>query len=141
MSAWKAHVLVVDDDPDTRSLVYEILDHEGYLVTLTPGGREAMKELSHNRYDLVITDLRMDDLHGSWVVRHIRNLWPETPVIVMTAHPDDPTLTDALAAGAVGLHVKPFKVDEFLSSVQYALRHRWIGVAAGNEKEKEGESR
>ena len=115
-------ILVVDDDADTRGLLFQLLDQEGHRVTTVAGGIEAVRSLSHRPFDLVISDLRMGDMHGAEVVRNVRRFWPGTPVILITAFPEDPLLQDALTGGAVDLIVKPFRTEEFLGSVERALR-------------------
>jgi len=126
-------MLVADDDPDTRSLLFELLDQAGYLVTLVAGGIDAMRQLSHRHFDLVLTDLQMGDLHGALVVRNIRNLWPRTPVIIVTGHPEDLMLRAALAAGAADLILKPFGREDLLLRIRDALQRAGSGIPMTEE--------
>ncbi len=118
----RQHLLVVDDDADTRTLLLDLLEGEGFHVTLSPGGIDALEHLRRLPFDGVLLDLRMNDIHGTVVIRRIRHLWPDTPVVIVTAHPPDATLWGAFAAGAKALVKKPFARQELLNSIESALK-------------------
>ncbi|WP_241757847.1 response regulator [Myxococcus landrumensis] len=109
-------VLVVEDEDDIRAAIAEILESEGYDVTVASNGREAMEELSDVRYvpRLILLDLMMPEMNGHELlarrqaIPRLRNV----PVMVLTA------VTTDVPPGANGLLRKPFSVEELLEAVR-----------------------
>jgi DNA-binding NtrC family response regulator len=85
MNQTKTHLLVVDDDPVTLDLLKEVLTQEGYEVTVALGGEEAITKGQDISFDIVITDVRMEDKDGMEVLRAFKKQSPETSVIMITA--------------------------------------------------------
>ncbi|MBM4441193.1 MAG: response regulator [Candidatus Rokubacteria bacterium] len=97
------HVLVVDDDPEARTLMQTVLEYAGALVTLVPGAREALRSLHRVTPDVLVTDIAMPDENGYWLIREVRALGAVTghrlPTIAITAHSDAHGPERTLAAG------------------------------------------
>jgi len=121
-----ARILIVDDQDNTRRMLWEMLSAEGYEVDQAANGALACTMVAENGYDLVITDLRMGDVGGLEVLRRTRETSPLTEVIVMTAFG---TIEDAVAAMRFGAHdfvQKPFVEEELLIKVARAARTRQL---------------
>jgi two-component system response regulator HydG len=126
-----ARVLVVDDEPKLGTLLVEALELDGHQAVRAGGGREALALLQHQRFDVVVTDLRMPDLDGLAVLRAVRALPSPPEVVLMTAHATAESAVEAMKAGAADYVIKPFAVDE--------LRLRVHRLAAQREAERRSE--
>ncbi|MCL2063703.1 MAG: response regulator [Candidatus Cloacimonetes bacterium] len=78
------NILLVDDDDDLRYLMAEYFYHIGYNVVLASDGDEAFELFQHQKFDLVITDVRMPKMNGLRLLRHIKSSYPNLPIILMT---------------------------------------------------------
>ncbi len=105
-------ILVVDDDESFRSLVASHLgSNRGYEVTTAESGEEALRLLASSPPQLVLLDLTMPGIGGMHVLRHIKALYPDLCVLMVTAHDDRATAQEALALGAADYVKKPFDLD------------------------------
>jgi CheY-like chemotaxis protein len=118
-----ASILVVDDDPDIRTLIETVLEPYGHEISTAPGGQEAINKIRRKPYDLVILDIMMPGLSGYDVLEQIRAMpsRAETPVIVVTAKHDPDGLMREIKGGAVDHIAKPFMPEELEEVVQRAL--------------------
>src|SRR5689334_24312032 len=82
-------ILIVDDEEPIRQVLSEVLGGNGYVVRTAADGEEALRELSANDYDAVVTDVRMPRMDGLSLVRAIQQVAPESTVIVMSAYGSD----------------------------------------------------
>ncbi|NTV58709.1 MAG: sigma-54-dependent Fis family transcriptional regulator, partial [Deltaproteobacteria bacterium] len=121
-----------------RELLQLMLDKEGYQVTLAASGEEALKVLENNTFDLVITDIRMQDIDGIDVLKKAKALSPESVVIMISAFATAETAVEAMKEGAYDYIPKPFKNRDFKKIVRDALESK--GPAAGVEGESESRS-
>ncbi len=115
-------VLIIDDEPLMRLSMLDALKAEGYQVQEASNGEEGIQKTKTNRYDLVITDLRMPGSDGLQVVRVCKEYSPETEVIVITAHGSVDTAVQAMKLGAHDYVTKPFSMDELLMTVDRATQ-------------------
>jgi two-component system response regulator AtoC len=120
----QTHLLVVDDDPVFLDLLKEVLTKEGYEVTVALGGGEAIAKGMENPFDIVITDVRMEDKDGMEVLRAFKKHSPETTVIMITAFGSIETAIEAVREGAFDYISKPFKMDEMTFTLRRALEQR-----------------
>jgi two-component system response regulator GlrR len=118
----KARILVVDDDPGLLRLLTIRLRAESYEVEAVESGAQAVAAASRFRPDLVITDLRMDNMDGIGLLKELQNRWPGLKVIILTAHGTIPDAVQATQMGAFGFLTKPVDKQELLDQVQKALR-------------------
>jgi DNA-binding NtrC family response regulator len=121
-------IVVIDDDPEMRSMVHDHLKHQGYQVKDFGSSLEAVKYLSSSGLDaqgteLVLTDLRMPELDGLDVLQQIRRLPNPFPVIIMTAFATVDTAIEGLRKGAFDYITKPFKLNELSLTVERALSY------------------
>ncbi|MGB8693280.1 MAG: sigma 54-interacting transcriptional regulator [Steroidobacteraceae bacterium] len=118
----KARILVVDDDPGLLRLLTIRLRAENYEVEAVENGALALAAASRFRPDLVISDLRMDQLDGIGLLKELQVRWPGLKVILLTAHGTIPDAVQATQMGAFGFLTKPVEKTELLAQVQKALR-------------------
>src|SRR5438876_7640370 len=119
------NILVVDDDHETRELLREILNEEGYRVTTSGSGEEALEIGQREFFDVIISDMKLGpDLDGLDVLRAYKSIQPESEVILLTAFGSMETACEAVKAGAFDYISKPFKIDEVVLQVGRALQNR-----------------
>jgi len=118
----RARILVVDDDPGLLRLLTIRLRAENYDVEAMENGVQALAAAARFRPDLVISDLRMDQLDGIGLLRELQHRWPGLKVIMLTAHGTIPDAVQATQMGAFGFLTKPVEKQELLDQVQKALR-------------------
>jgi putative nucleotidyltransferase with HDIG domain len=117
-------ILVVDDETPVRSMIAAALEREGYAVELAGGGREALEALELNTFNLVLTDIVMQDVNGIALLERIHALQPNLPVVMVTAVHDISVAIDSMRRGAYDYLLKPFERDQLLSTVERAVNHR-----------------
>jgi len=125
----KARILVVDDDPGLLRLLTIRLRAESYDVEAVESGVLALAAASRFRPDLVITDLRMDQMDGIGLLKELQSRWPGLKVIMLTAHGTIPDAVQATQMGAFGFLTKPVDKQELLDQVQKALRISGFGAS------------
>jgi two-component system, NtrC family, response regulator AtoC len=118
------HILVVDDDEITCSLLEEVLSKEGYAVEKALNGSEAIAKGGQKNYEVVLTDIRMSGVDGMEVLHSYRKKSPETIVIMMTAFGSIETAIGAIKEGAYDYVSKPFKLDEIKLTIRRALEQK-----------------
>ena len=116
------HILVVDDEPDIRNLVSEILEDEGYTVTTAEGGEAARKARRARRPDLILLDIWMEDVDGITLLRE----WAEggdlpCPVVMMSGHGTVETAVEATRLGAYDFIEKPISLAKLLLTIERAF--------------------
>ncbi len=116
-------VLVVDDDPDIRGLLGELLGRAGYEVTEAADGREGLRLFYASRPDVVVLDVSMPELDGWQTLERIRDL-SDTPVLMLTARGAELEKVRGLKAGADDYVTKPFGRQELLARVEALLRRQ-----------------
>ena len=117
-------MLVVDDEEGVRITTAAILEQEGYDVATARDGAEALEMAARGRYDLVLTDLRMDDMDGSALLHELQRRHPGVVAVVLTGYATIESSIDALRQGAYDYLVKPCMVEDLKRTVRRALEHR-----------------
>src|SRR6267378_165697 len=120
-------VLVVDDEESVVVTIKAILQLDGYNVATTTSGVEARKMVRDVEYDLVLTDLRLEDGDGLEVLKAVRESHPETITIMLTGYASLESAIQALRAGAYDYLVKPSEVEELRATVARGLERRRLG--------------
>ncbi|WP_319404653.1 response regulator [uncultured Desulfosarcina sp.] len=106
-------ILVVDDDPVTRTLLTKRLIHEGYTIDTAEDGRVAIEKLARQFYDVVLTDLMMPGgVDGIGVLEAAKRINIKTEVVLITAHASVDNAIEAMKKGAVDYLQKPINFDE-----------------------------
>ncbi len=117
-------VLLVDDDATARANMEHVLAREGYDVTAVAGGREAVALLDKKRFDLVLTDLKMEGVDGMDVLAAAKEAHPQTRVIIVTGYATAPVAVEAMKKGSFYVLAKPLKLDELRATIKEALSGR-----------------
>ena len=121
-------VLVVDDEESVVVTIKAILQLDGYDVATTTSGAEARKMVRDQEFDLVLTDLRLEDGDGLEVLRAVREHFPETVTIMLTGYASLESAIQALRVGAYDYLVKPSEVEELRSTVARGIERRRLGL-------------
>lgn len=117
-----SRILIVDDEATIRASLVESLTREGYDITSAESGEEALAKTHGQKFDLVITDLKLPGVSGIEILQALRNQGNSTPVIMMTAYGDVDTAVSAMRLGAYDFIPKPFKLGAMKKQVRAALK-------------------
>ena len=117
-----AHILVVDDEPDLRTLYELTLLREGYQVQAAGSVAEARECLASTRFDAVITDMRLPDGYGMELLHHLKDAQRSERCVVMTAYGSAENAVEALKAGAFDYLTKPVDLKQFRTVVASAVQ-------------------
>lgn len=115
------HILVVDDKEGMREFFEIFLSKEGYQVSAAGRGEEALQLTRAARFDLVISDIKMPGIGGIALLKGLRELDPQLPVIMVTAYPTIESSIEAMKLGAYDYIIKPFNNDEIRIKIAKAL--------------------
>lgn len=107
----RAHIAVVDDDPENAAALCEVLEAEGFQVMCFSGGEAAVEALTDGSaaFDAVVSDIRMPGVDGVGVLRAVQAVRPALPVILVSAFPEEEVWAAALRAGAIDVFPKPIQ--------------------------------
>ena len=111
MSGTKS-ILIVDDEPNLRKTLATILKRAGYVVTTAGSADEAHQLLLAGAYSLVFLDIRMPDKSGLTLLTEIRELYPDMPIVLLTAHASLESAIEAIRKGANDYLLKPVSISE-----------------------------
>ena len=114
-------VLVVDDDPEMRELVLDVLRNDGYEVAVAQDGADAVQALRGQIFDVVLTDKNLPGPSGLDLLPELRRACPGARIVMMTAFGDVPSYVEAFEKGAAEYLFKPFRIEELKASLQKAL--------------------
>ncbi len=114
-------LLVVDDEPQMLIAINETLRRQGYRVTTAGSGMEALLRLKERYYQLVLTDLRMPEVSGLDLLKKVKTISPQTPVVLLTAYGTIQNAVDAMRLGAFDYLLKPFSSESLEAVVRRAL--------------------
>ena len=119
-------VLVVDDEAVIREGVKRILENNGFCVDTCATGRLALEMIQEQEFQMVITDLKMPGMGGMEVLKTIKILQPEVPVIIITGYSTVDTAVEAMKNGAIDYVAKPFTPDALMEKVDKALEQKAV---------------
>jgi len=126
----KVMFLVVDDEAVIRDGIKRVLEGDNFAVETCSSGRKAIEQLQKKDYGLVITDLKMPGMDGIEVLKAVKALQADIPVIMITGYASIDTAVDAMKNGAADYISKPFSPDILLEKVLNALKQRSSSLAA-----------
>ncbi len=131
-------VLIIDDDPQIRSLLVNILSSKGQSCEQASNGSEALKKLEEKGFDVIISDIVMPGMDGITLMGEIFKKYPDLPVMIMTGHSHEYSAEMAIRSGAREFIKKPFTISEFLLRFTKMMReHEMFKVIKGKIKESE----
>lgn len=119
-------VLVVDDDAVIREGLRRILEEQGYGVESFASGYQAIERMQHENFGLVITDLKMPGMNGLEVLKAIKALQTDVPIVIITGYSAVDTAVEALKNGAIDYIPKPFTAEEIVSKVRSAIEQKAV---------------
>jgi two-component system NtrC family response regulator len=117
----KARILIAEDEKTQRELLEGFLKKEGFLVEAVANGREALQKLGQNFFDVAVIDYKMPELDGLQTLREIRRLYPDLPVLMMTAYGTVETAVASMKEGALDYLTKPIDLEELLLILQKVI--------------------
>lgn len=118
------HILVVDDEAAMRDQLRQTLSQQHYEVATAARGEEALDKLCNDTYDLVLLDIMMPGLDGMAVLREMRRIGLNTPVLMLSARGETTDRVQGLDQGADDYLAKPFSMAELLARIRSLLRRR-----------------
>lgn len=121
LPAIQPHILLVDDDQDTREVVQILLRHDGFRVSVTGDSTEVLELLTTDHFDALILDNWMPQITGIELCRLIRSLDQNTPIFFCSGAATEADKRAALSAGAQAYFVKPFDPDELTATLRTVL--------------------
>ena len=119
-------VLAVDDDPVTCSILQRILDKCDCRHEIMRSGPEALQRIEKEKYDLLITDLKMPDVDGIALLKEVRKKSTDTLVIMITGFSTVESAVEAMKLGAYDYIRKPIDPDELLLVIERALENKML---------------
>jgi DNA-binding NtrC family response regulator len=126
MSKSLQKILIVDDDPKILDVIASVLKDGGYTVDTAANGTKAIRAIDTDCYDLVITDLKMPEVDGMMVLKHVVDRSPDTMCIILTGYGTIEGAVEAIKAGAFHYITKPVKSAEILTFVEKALKYKLL---------------
>ena len=132
-----SRILVVDDDDAIRDTLYDLLS-EHHVCQTAETAEKAFARLEADEYDVVLTDISMPGLSGLELLGHIRQKYPNTPVIIISGIGDQEHAQGLIKLGAFDFLLKPFRLEAVEKSVQRAdeYRKRLLGTPANETQEQ-----
>ena len=119
-------ILIVDDEMLVRNFLAETLKRKNYDVTTADNGKTALEFIKDTSYDIIITDMKMPDLTGIDLLLKIKEISPQTIVIVITAYGSIENAVEAIRLGAFNYIIKPFSPDAIEAVVEKAKEHYYL---------------
>lgn len=123
-----ANILVTDDKESIRNILRVFLEMNNHQVALAESGEKAIKLIEDNIFDVAIIDLKMEGMDGMALLKAIREISPETEIVMITAYGTIPTAVQAMRSGAYDFITKPLNLDELKLIIERALEKREITI-------------
>lgn len=120
----KPRILVVDDDPNVRKTLTDILRIKGYEAASAESGAAGIAEAQRNSADILLVDLKLPDMSGIEVMERIRSGSPLTEAIILTGHASLDTAVEATNKGAFSYLLKPYEIEKLLRHIHRALERQ-----------------
>ncbi len=111
-------ILLVDDEEIVLETMGDDLREAGFDVIEAKNGIDGLRHFKERKFDLVISDLMMDEMDGFGVLKEIKRMSPETPVIIITGYPSSKAAKEALMLGASDIIIKPSEMDDIFKAVR-----------------------
>lgn len=130
----QAHLLYAEDDESLSFVTKDNLELQGYRITHSSNGKEALDLARKNQYDLCILDVMLPELDGFSIAEEIRTFNPEMPIIFLTAKSLKEDKIKGLRLGGDDYITKPFSIEELFLKIEIFLRRRHINTPQKNSK-------
>lgn len=117
-------ILIIDDEKGILDLLGVVFEKEGYSVETSQSARRALDLIDKNDFDLVLTDIKLPQMSGMDILKHVKEIRPDVPVVMITAYGTISQAVEAFKVGATDYIVKPFDMDELKIIVAQSLEKR-----------------
>jgi DNA-binding response OmpR family regulator len=114
-------LLFVDDEKDFVNVIAKRLSKRGFDVIKTFSGPEALQAMRKADFDIAVLDLKMEEMDGIEVIRILRKMAPDLPVIILTGHGDENAAKEGIKSGAVEYLTKPCDFEELVGKIKQVL--------------------
>jgi DNA-binding NtrC family response regulator len=114
-------VLIVDDEEDLLSTLVERLEFRGIETVGVQTGTQALAEIAKQEFDIVVQDVKLKGEDGVEVMKRIKQVRPNLPVILLTGHMSQETSREGLQAGAIDYVLKPINLEDLIVKMQEAI--------------------
>jgi DNA-binding NtrC family response regulator len=114
-------IVIIDDEKIVGDMAQRILSQEGYEVETFTDSTQALERIRNKQFDLVITDLKMENIDGMDILKEVNQLYPDTKVIMLTAYATLDAAIDAIRERIFDFFPKPVKIEDLKRSVRKAL--------------------
>ena len=133
-------ILVIDDEPVIRDLLFDVLSRKGYSVDTAEDGPSGLNKAKKKSYSVIFTDIRMPGMNGTEVYRRLKVLSPRSRVIVMTGYGLEELIQEALDLGAFADIRKPFDLELIYGLVERAVASLEEETEGGDEEPERNDS-
>ncbi|MFH1942529.1 MAG: sigma-54 dependent transcriptional regulator [bacterium] len=124
MSMDAKRILILDDEEMIRDLLRETFQKKDYIVDTSKNGKDALKMFNEERYDLLVTDIRLPDINGMEILSRVKKKQPELGIIMITAYGSIKNAVKAMKNGAFDYITKPFNLDELEMVVEKFFKYK-----------------
>jgi DNA-binding NtrC family response regulator len=118
----KPSILVVDDELLIRDLLYDFFTGQGWDIAVAENGDKALEMTRVRKFDLVLTDVRMPQMDGLALTGHIRQSFPEMPIVIMTGFPSVDSAVAALRSKVDDYVIKPFNINQLYKVLEAKIK-------------------
>ncbi|MBD3258852.1 response regulator [candidate division GN15 bacterium] len=115
-------ILVVDDELLIRDLLYDFFSGQGWDIAVAENGEKALEILKQKKIDLVLSDIKMPEMDGLTLTGHVKESYPEVPIVLMTGFPSVDTAVTALRHKVEDYVVKPFNINQLYKLIESKLK-------------------
>lgn len=129
-------ILIIDDEKSIRNTLKEILSYEGYEVTEAQDGSEGLKLAGKEKFDIILSDIKMPKMDGIEVLEKLQEITPETPVVMISGHGNIETAVEAIRKGAFDYISKPLDLNRMLVTIRNALERSVLVTETKSLKRK-----
>lgn len=130
-------VILVDDDKDFLDAQVQALELAGFVVQAFLSATEAIHHITREFEGVVVSDVRMPNMDGLSLFKHLHKLDPELPVLLISGHGDIPMAVQALKDGVYGFLAKPFSVEELTAPLRRAIQKRELIIDDRNRRRQQ----
>jgi DNA-binding NtrC family response regulator len=114
-------ILVVDDEDIVLESCQAVFELDGFEAQFAPNADKALEAISNTGFDLLLIDVKMPKKDGMYLMRKIKQQWPDMPIIVMSGYYTTDTIQEAMSMGAATFIAKPFEPDELVETVRKVI--------------------
>lgn len=134
-------VLVIDDDPEMRKMLFEVLSDDGYSVETVEDGKKALKSCEKLAFDVALIDIELPDIKGTDLLTELKKIQPKMIKIIITGHPSMENAMKSVNRKADGYILKPFDITSLLITIRRLIDEKtneYLQMFSEVERSKQG---